>query len=265
MKFTTIVTLLAICGSSAWAQNTAPAAPPASSSGAKTADANPEKTSGTVQAQIEAAIKAYQAQSNAFMEKLRAEKDRAKRREMFKSRPDPSSVVNMILKFARDDPKARGIDKGLAWALRGANPDQKKEIATLLLTHHKDSKAIGALVASYARSRKGTEEGLREIIEKAGDEGVRQVATYYLASKLIKNPGSKAEGIAMMKKLAEWPGIGESNPKLLTAVKGELFARENLSVGSKAPDIVGTDCDGKEFKLSDYKGKVVLLDFWGFW
>ena len=23
--------------------------------------------------------------------------------------------------------------------------------------------------------------------------------------------------------------------------------------------------DGKPFKLSDYKGKVVLLDFWGFW
>jgi hypothetical protein len=22
---------------------------------------------------------------------------------------------------------------------------------------------------------------------------------------------------------------------------------------------------GKEFKLSDYRGKVILLDFWGFW
>jgi hypothetical protein len=29
-----------------------------------------------------------------------------------------------------------------------------------------------------------------------------------------------------------------------------------------APEIVGTDQDGKEFKLSDYRGKVVMLDFW---
>ena len=38
-----------------------------------------------------------------------------------------------------------------------------------------------------------------------------------------------------------------------------------LSVGDYAPDIVGTDLDGNEFKLSDYRGKVVMLDFWGDW
>ncbi|HEY7328670.1 MAG TPA: hypothetical protein VH592_13580 [Gemmataceae bacterium] len=29
-----------------------------------------------------------------------------------------------------------------------------------------------------------------------------------------------------------------------------------------APDIVGVDADGEKFHLSDYRGKVVLLDFW---
>jgi peroxiredoxin len=32
-----------------------------------------------------------------------------------------------------------------------------------------------------------------------------------------------------------------------------------------APEIAGEDIDGKKFKLSDYRGKVVLLDFWGNW
>ncbi|MDP6424698.1 MAG: redoxin domain-containing protein [Planctomycetota bacterium] len=32
-----------------------------------------------------------------------------------------------------------------------------------------------------------------------------------------------------------------------------------------APDIVGKDIDGHTFKLSDYRGKVVVLDFWGDW
>jgi AhpC/TSA family len=44
----------------------------------------------------------------------------------------------------------------------------------------------------------------------------------------------------------------------------ELFAIRHLSVGKEAPDIDGEDQDGKRFKLSDYRGKVVLLDFWSF-
>jgi cytochrome oxidase Cu insertion factor (SCO1/SenC/PrrC family) len=40
---------------------------------------------------------------------------------------------------------------------------------------------------------------------------------------------------------------------------------EGLKVGKIAPEIVGEDIDGTAFKLSDYRGKVVLLDFWGHW
>jgi cytochrome oxidase Cu insertion factor (SCO1/SenC/PrrC family) len=40
---------------------------------------------------------------------------------------------------------------------------------------------------------------------------------------------------------------------------------EGLQVGQRAPEIEGEDVDGKRFKLSDFKGKVVVLDFWGFW
>ncbi len=36
-------------------------------------------------------------------------------------------------------------------------------------------------------------------------------------------------------------------------------------MGKVAPEIEGEDLDGKPFKLSDYRGKVVVLDFWGNW
>lgn len=36
-------------------------------------------------------------------------------------------------------------------------------------------------------------------------------------------------------------------------------------IGAEAPEIVGVDLDGVEFKLSDYRGKVVMLDFYGDW
>src|SRR5262249_6662323 len=36
-------------------------------------------------------------------------------------------------------------------------------------------------------------------------------------------------------------------------------------LGMPAPEIEGEDIDGVPFKLSDYHGKVVLLDFWATW
>ena len=38
-----------------------------------------------------------------------------------------------------------------------------------------------------------------------------------------------------------------------------------LSEGDIIPEIEGEDTEGVSFKLSDYKGKVIMLDFWGDW
>jgi peroxiredoxin len=46
--------------------------------------------------------------------------------------------------------------------------------------------------------------------------------------------------------------------------QAELFGIRNLSIGKEAPDVDGADQDGKRLKLSDYRGKVVLLDFWSY-
>lgn len=44
--------------------------------------------------------------------------------------------------------------------------------------------------------------------------------------------------------------------------RSELFEIRNLAVGKTPPDIEGVDQDGRPFKLSEYRGRVVLLDFW---
>lgn len=49
---------------------------------------------------------------------------------------------------------------------------------------------------------------------------------------------------------------GDFNPTGLTV---------GLNPGDLAPEIEGKDLDGTPFKLSDYRGKVVMLDFWGDW
>jgi thiol-disulfide isomerase/thioredoxin len=50
--------------------------------------------------------------------------------------------------------------------------------------------------------------------------------------------------------------------KILTAQFEEWSA---LSAGKPAPDFTATHVDGKPFKLSDLKGKVVYIDIWATW
>jgi hypothetical protein len=57
----------------------------------------------------------------------------------------------------------------------------------------------------------------------------------------------------------------EGQPTLGEEAGRELFELRHLRVGKTAPEIEGEDLDGKRFKLSDYRGKVVVLDFWGNW
>ena len=47
--------------------------------------------------------------------------------------------------------------------------------------------------------------------------------------------------------------------------EGYVFELENLQIGMTAPDFAGKGVDEKEIKLSQFRGQVVVLDFWGFW
>jgi len=44
-----------------------------------------------------------------------------------------------------------------------------------------------------------------------------------------------------------------------------INAKVGFEIGNLAPEIVGEDMNGVPFKLSDYRGKVVVLKFWGDW
>lgn len=52
---------------------------------------------------------------------------------------------------------------------------------------------------------------------------------------------------------------------LLCAVFGLALAAEKDLEGKPAPDFSLKSTDGKTINLSDYKGKMVILDFWATW
>ena len=67
--------------------------------------------------------------------------------------------------------------------------------------------------------------------------------------------------------------LGEKYPKQVIIpgltvgqmATSSIFEIEHLGVGKVAPEIVGEDLDGAKFKLSDYRGQVVMLSFWASW
>jgi thiol-disulfide isomerase/thioredoxin len=92
-----------------------------------------------------------------------------------------------------------------------------------------------------------------------------------------KNGGSKKAFLTanelfqtVLNKYADCPTLQPTNTwqykaTLGEAAKGELFELDHLSLGKVAPEIEGEDIDGKKLKLSDYRGKIVVLSFWASW
>jgi len=60
-------------------------------------------------------------------------------------------------------------------------------------------------------------------------------------------------------------GLAETYPEAAEDIAATRFMVQNLMLGREAPDIVGKDLDGVEFRLSDYRGKVVAIVFTGQW
>jgi len=66
---------------------------------------------------------------------------------------------------------------------------------------------------------------------------------------------------------ARWQSFKESNPfpEYTEAIQAELNRLSTLQPGQPAPDFTLSDPDGQSVSLSQFKGKVVLLDFWASW
>jgi hypothetical protein len=71
---------------------------------------------------------------------------------------------------------------------------------------------------------------------------------------------------AVLKDYGDCPRLMRENARSLgEEARQELFDLRHLRIGKVAPAIEGEDLAGVKFKLSDYRGKVVVLDFWGDW
>jgi len=143
-------------------------------------------------------------------------------------------------------------------AFRSKNAEMKKKAAALLKQHHADSdqlnarslQLIGLVLADEARPllKEIMKNGKDAAIKKAAFEGLLQGAENALLD------AKDDEAKQLEKDLAEYRKVGLDKYKM-----------KDLFIGSKMPDLKSEDLKGKEVKLSDYKGKVVVLDIWATW
>ena len=114
-------------------------------------------------------------------------------------------------------------------------------------------------------------EKLRSLLSKSQDKELLGQANLALGQHLAKRYEQafqkKEPGASKFAKEAE--GILQQTAKDFASLKGQaeeaVFDLTKLAVGKKAMEIQAEDLDGKTFKLSDYRGKVVVIDFWGNW
>jgi thiol-disulfide isomerase/thioredoxin len=109
------------------------------------------------------------------------------------------------------------------------------------------------------------EQLFEEVVRDYGD--ILRITPYIREMQaMLKQPEPKRGGIVMteeqLRVIRKWI---ESPPSLAKVAEGYLDEMQNLVVGKPAPEIDGVDFDGKPLKLSDYRGKVVALVFWGTW
>lgn len=175
-----------------------------------------------------------------------------------------SAVMEQVDKHDKD-PKAVSV---LLWLNRQSqiNPESTaaKKAMDVVLSKYLDSKEIGPLCMMLGDANDAKSlETLKTILDKNGHDDVKASACVALGKQLGKKEATQSEAEKYLKRaINEFPDAGKA---IKATAKGELNELLYLSIGKVVPDVKGNDLDDKEFKLSDYRGKVVLLDFWGFW
>jgi thiol-disulfide isomerase/thioredoxin len=211
--------------------------------------------------------------------------------------------LDAALEIARSDPASETGFDALAYIMKDVQAyglPVGKAALELMAKHHAANPKVGPRIArlSYYQplpnnaSHGAAVELLERVAKENPDRTARGQAALGLAGvayrrfglaeyEASKDPAKRAdvdraaaeaekafdEVVKNYGDCANLRDTGGARPK---ATLGEEAARElydlrNLRPGKPAPEIEAEDLDGKKFKLSDYRGKVVVLVFWASW
>ncbi|MBM3990082.1 MAG: redoxin domain-containing protein [Planctomycetes bacterium] len=218
-------------------------------------------------------VKECEAAVKAWRDELRAlsKSDKAKAELLEKRHP-------VIAFWPRFEALSASDGRALLWMLEEGDklPGTKSQametkarlVAELLHKHANQPWAGSDVPRALARQRMWFDEAwVRAQLEAlASASQTKEVSASALAALAGRLTGRNAtpEELARAKAIdaritSEFAGTSAAK------AVAEKQAGAAYEKGGVPDDFEATDTDGVKFKLSDYRGKVVLLDFWGFW
>ena len=199
---------------------------------------------------------------------------------------DARPAVEAALEIARADPTDDLGFLALSFAfyehrsLDGpVHREYRDEVYDLLETHYVDDLRIDRLLLSLIRF--GGEHGVDlvdEVVARSEHRVLRARGAFWSSMErlmevddLNRSPAERAEVRAEVTRMAELVAAEYSDVEVFRgepggeAIKPVLYALENLAIGSVLPEATAQRIGGGRESLSQYRGKVLLLDFWATW
>lgn len=255
--------------------------------GTKAQDSRPESPPPgfkELEAAFQKDMKAWREKQRASMEEARRKAEEARARG---EKPPAMPAMSMtpprelwqrhLRAFQQAAAALAGKDEAipyLDWLLLpgvfGEDPDITAWVLERLEKDHLESPALTRITGTLATvaSKIGREKamGLLQAIEKRNPSpNVKAAAILARVRDALKHAETDSSAYLEARKEALRARELATDQALRNRIQGIIDGREKIVKGKIAPDIEGVDLDGVAFKLSDYKGKIILLDFWGDW
>jgi peroxiredoxin len=151
-------------------------------------------------------------------------------------------------------------------ALREQLVSETQTVLSDLVSEHVAGEEMTKVLPKLAKVRLlNIDACFTDTFEKNPDESIKALSLYSFA-KYCGNNNRDEKATRCFELLKEHFGelpFGDSN--YAAAADSAIYFLENLAVGKVAPEFAGEDTDGVLFRLKDYRGKVVMLRFWGDW
>lgn len=236
----------------------------------KQEETKPEVTEATPAEQIKTIIADYTKASRSLMTEARKMPGNEGRDYYYANLPKLQQKcgadLNAVVAANADEPA--NFDAIMWITMNMAGSDTGTKAMDTLFEKYIENEQMVTLCAVLAQGRmpvKNPEAKLEQLIEKSPHEAVRASATMALAKNVKDETRAEELYESLIANYGDLTSPMTRGKTFKEAADNALFQLKYLSIGKIAPDIEGEDLDGVAFKLSDYRGKVVVLDFWGDW
>ena len=243
----------------------------------------------------ESLVERFPADKARFWREMRETNDPVKLQTLIDRRCPYSAYTNRMMEIANANSGTPVEIKALAWACDAPMHTEEKdlaaryklrtEIGNRIMAQFVESPEIEICLANLVYSQSNPMAAAQRILESNPAKSIQGNALLLIGQQLLDEIG-----IPVTERSRQWRNdrtdeqLEAEAHKVFTRIKQsysdvpywrhknlgtiaemQLFELDHLGVGDLAEDIQGVSLDGLPMSLSSFRGKLVVLEFWGSW